>query len=214
MTSVKINIGCGPNGQLPGFDNLDNSPSALVAKVPYLKRLLRLMGVISEEQYTANWSNVIRCDASRRLPYANESVDKIYSSHFLEHIPEDRGRKVLRECYRVLRKGGVMRLVVPDLTWHARRYIEGTELILAKGDAADERSVHDKFLWTVYGAYLGQKRYGAEHCYMYDFPTLVSILKEVGFVAVHKYDYQVGKDQELADCDSRPEDSLHVEVRK
>lgn len=214
MTNLKINIGCGPTGQIPGFANLDNSPSVFVGRVPGLKRLLRLIGAISEEQYTADWSGVIRCDASKGLPYADESVDKIYSSHFLEHIPEERGKRVLHECYRVLRKGSVMRLVVPDLLWHARKYVAETEAIIGASELPDDRRVHDALLKTVYGAYLGKKRFGAEHSYMYDLPTLVFVLKDVGFRKIHKRNYKEGEDAELAGYDSRPDDSLHVEVYK
>lgn len=214
MTDLKINIGCGPTGQIGGFDNLDNSPSVLVNRVPGLKRLLRLVGTISEEQCGADWSGVIRCDASKGLPYADESVDKIYSSHFLEHIPEERGKHVLRECHRVLRKGGVMRLVVPDLLWHARKYVAETESMVHKTALPDDRRAHDAFLRTVCGAFLAKKRYGAEHCYMYDLPTLVSILRDVGFRAIQKRDFREGEDDELAACDTRPDDSLHVEVYK
>ena len=78
----------------------------------------------------------------------------------------------------------------------------------------DDRTVHDKFLETVYGAYLRKKRYGASHCYMYDLPTLVSILKEIGFEKIRRYQYQKGKDEELPKYDFRPADSLHIEIEK
>ena len=70
------------------------------------------------------------------------------------------------------------------------------------------------FLETVCGAYLGKSRYGAFHCYMYDLPTLVKILKITGFTQIHKCDYQQGMDKELANLDNRPGESLHLEIRK
>lgn len=210
---LKINIGCGPTGQIDGFINLDNSPSVILARFPMLKTVLNKLGVISEQQYKADWRRVTRCDVSKRLPFGDESVDKIYSSHFLEHIPQEKGVRVLMECFRVMKRGAVMRLVVPDLLWHAERYVENTKSMLVIPHPQD-RSAHDAFLHTVYGAYLSKKRYGAEHCYMYDFPTLNFILKEVGFHNIQQCDYQEGTDMELASCDLRPEDSLHSEIQK
>jgi predicted SAM-dependent methyltransferase len=153
-------------------------------------------------------------DASRRLPFLSESVDKIYCSHFLEHVPPDKGKHVLKECYRVLKKDGIMRLVVPDLFWHAERYVKETIKIHSGSQLPDDRSVHDKFLETVYGAYLSNKRYGASHCYMYDLPTLIFIQKKIGFKKIRKCQYKVGEDEELPKYDTRPEGSLRIEITK
>ena len=209
---VKLNIGCGPTGQIKGFDNLDNSPSVLLSRIPVLKMALYKLSIINKHQYKADWSGVIRCDVGKRLPYRNESVSKMYSSHFLEHIPHEKGVKALKECYRVLKGEGVMRLVVPDLLWHAERYVEGTKALMEESALPYDRKAHDTFLKTMYGAYLNKKRYGAEHCYMYDLPTLVSVLKEIGFKRIRKCQYQEGEDEELATYDSRPEGSLYLEI--
>lgn len=48
------------------------------------------------------------------LPYANNSVDVIYCSHVIEHIETKYIQKMFDECYRVLKKGGILRIVVPD----------------------------------------------------------------------------------------------------
>lgn len=214
ITMLKLNIGCGPNGQFQGFINIDNSKAVLLAKFPKIKKLLFKLGLISKEKYEANWTGVRWMDASRRFSFATKSIDKIYSSHFLEHIPPDKGKRVLEECYRVLKKDGVMRLVVPDLFYYAEKYVNQTKELLNKSELVQNREVHDTFLNALYGAYLKNKRYGAEHCYMYDLPTLVSILKKIGFKKVRKCQYKEGEDEELAEYDSRPEDSLHIEITK
>lgn len=211
---LKLNIGCGPNGQFEGYINIDNSPSVWLAKFPFIKKVLYEIGVIGQHQYTADWLGVIKCDASEKLHYGNETVDKIYTSHFLEHIPRARGQHFIAECFRVLKRGGVMRLVAPDLLWHAERYVERTRALLETTGLADDRIAHDTFLNTVYGAYLNKRRYGAEHCYMYDLPSLISILKDVGFQNICKREYREGDDKELASHDSRPGESLHLEIRK
>jgi ubiquinone/menaquinone biosynthesis C-methylase UbiE len=208
-----VNLGCGPGGQIAGFENLDNSLAVLLGKSRCIKFLLYKLKLISPEKYHADWSEVKWCDVSRRLPYENDSVDRIYSSHLLEHIPRDKGEYLLGECYRVLKANGVFRLVVPDLLWHARNYVRNSTKALELADLPEDRSCHDVFLNSVYGAYLNKRRYGLEHAYMYDLPTLVSTLQYVGFRHIEKFGYQQGE-LGLACHDSRPEDSLHLEARK
>lgn len=49
---------------------------------------------------------------------------------------------------------------------------------------------------------------------MYDLPTLVVVLKNAGFENIKKFEFKNGSDKELASFDSRPEESLHLEVIK
>lgn len=55
--------------------------------------------------------------------YSNETVDKIYSSHFLEHVSHTRVKTVLKNWYRRLKRGGQIILNVPDLEWASREII-------------------------------------------------------------------------------------------
>jgi SAM-dependent methyltransferase len=57
---------------------------------------------------------VIACDLLKDLPFPPASFDLLYSSHFLEHLPRDVVLSFLYECRRVLKPGGVIRLVLPD----------------------------------------------------------------------------------------------------
>jgi SAM-dependent methyltransferase len=211
---LMVNLGCGPEGSIDGFINIDNSPSVLLARFPRIKFLLFKLGVISKQQYRAGWRDVVFGDVSRGLRFESDSVDKLYSSHFLEHLERDKGRMALHEAYRVLKPGGVMRLVVPDLLWHAYRYVETTRDLISGTCVDFTPDVHDEFLQTVYGAYLNRSRFGAEHCYMYDLPSLGSLCREIGFREIRHCEFRQGLDNELAQYDSRPTDSLHLELIK
>jgi len=57
------------------------------------------------------------------LPIPDGSCLGIYASHVLEHLTLEDFEKALRNTYRMLGKGGIFRLVVPDLEWAAREYI-------------------------------------------------------------------------------------------
>jgi SAM-dependent methyltransferase len=87
VTQLWINLGCGPR-PLEGFVNVD---------------LLEAPGV-----------DVV-ADVSGRLPFDDGSVDLLYASHVLEHLPTARVSEVLREWRRVLRDGGRILIAVPDL---------------------------------------------------------------------------------------------------
>lgn len=59
---------------------------------------------------------IIRHDLTKPLPYENNSVDFIYSEHFLEHLDEVDGLNLLTDCYNKLKVGGVLRLSIPCLS--------------------------------------------------------------------------------------------------
>jgi len=54
-------------------------------------------------------------DAGRRFPFPCNSFHYIFSEHLIEHLNYFEARNMMDECYRVLRKGGVMRLATPSL---------------------------------------------------------------------------------------------------
>lgn len=53
------------------------------------------------------------CDATKGLPFENNSVDEIYSQDFLEHIEPKDVIPLLNEMYRVLKTGGIMEHITP-----------------------------------------------------------------------------------------------------
>lgn len=70
----------------------------------------------------------VKCvDLLRRLPFADNTADLVYSSHFLEHIPRNRVKPFLIDCWRILKPGGILRLVVPDLENLCRAFLHHRE---------------------------------------------------------------------------------------
>ena len=97
-TGDRLNVGCGTRIR-PGWVNVD---------------MATVDGVVSH-------------DIRRGLPFPAHSFDLVYHSHVLEHLAPEQGRALLEDCYRVLRPGGVLRVVVPDLERIARDYLEVLE---------------------------------------------------------------------------------------
>jgi predicted SAM-dependent methyltransferase len=54
-------------------------------------------------------------DAAKRFPVADETFDCVVAEHIIEHISYDEALRMLRECHRVLKKGGVVRISTPDI---------------------------------------------------------------------------------------------------
>jgi len=49
------------------------------------------------------------------LDYEDGTIDYIYTSNMLEHFDEINGLQFLKEGFRVLKKGGILRIIIPDI---------------------------------------------------------------------------------------------------
>jgi SAM-dependent methyltransferase len=96
----------------------------------------RLLNLGCGRRFHADWENVdfvalapaIKAhDLRQGIPYGDESFDVVYHSHLLEHFPKKTAPLFLRECRRVLKREGVIRIAVPDLEKIARAYLEAFE---------------------------------------------------------------------------------------
>lgn len=119
-----------------GWNNIDSSWLIRLSKHRQLSRALHRVGLLSPERYERIKridSSVICWDLRRGIPFKDECFDVVYHSHLLEHIDRDAAVAFLTECRRVLKKGGIIRIVVPDLECLARRYLDAMDRIPEKG---------------------------------------------------------------------------------
>src|SRR5215831_15321510 len=58
--------------------------------------------------------NVMRMDATEPFPFGENTFQYVYTEHMIEHIPYEKGACMLQECHRVMRSGGVIRVVTPN----------------------------------------------------------------------------------------------------
>lgn len=88
--------------------------------------------------YVSSSAEVLSWDLRKGLPFPDNSFDGCYSSHVLEHLTPEEAFRFVAEIFRVLRPGGIVRLVVPDFERMAKDYLEILNR-LANGDhSADE----------------------------------------------------------------------------
>ncbi len=59
----------------------------------------------------------------KKMPFKDCSVDYIYSSHLLEHLTWNEGERLINDCFRILKKGGKIRLLLPDFNKIFKCYI-------------------------------------------------------------------------------------------
>lgn len=74
-------------------------------------------------------------DVTKPLPMENNSVDRVFAEHLLEHLDSGEAFRFLEECYRILKPGGGIRIVVPsfnNVLESSEKYMEYTH---AKGFA-------------------------------------------------------------------------------
>lgn len=74
--------------------------------------------------FKSSLRNVISCNLLNGVPFPDNEFDVVYHSHVLEHFPKQNALTFLKECFRVLKPGGVMRVVVPDLESIVREYLK------------------------------------------------------------------------------------------
>ncbi len=65
--------------------------------------------------------------SGKSLPFKNNSVKLFYSSHTLEHIPNEYCQNILNEIFRCLKKKGAVRLTMPDFDLIYRAYRKNNE---------------------------------------------------------------------------------------
>ncbi|WP_347176755.1 class I SAM-dependent methyltransferase [Parafrankia sp. EAN1pec] len=78
------------------------------------------------EQWEAREVAVVaRHDPRAALPLDDDSVDHLLCAHVLQELPPPAMRRALEEYARVLRPGGTLHVVLPDLRYAVDRYVRG-----------------------------------------------------------------------------------------
>lgn len=207
-----VNLGCGDKASShPHVINVDWSLYLRFRRNPLLSWLPPLvLDRRRRERYFALPANIVAHDIARGLPFDDTSVEVVYHSHMLEHLDRALVPRFLAEVRRVLRPGGVHRIVVPDLEQLARVYL--TDLAQRAPDAAAwgghdaciaeiiEQSVRREAAAArslrglrrrLYTHLFGDARArGETHQWLYDRVNLGALLQEAGYrdIRVERFD--------------------------
>jgi predicted SAM-dependent methyltransferase len=142
----RLHIGSGPN-ILKGWLNVDLQP------FPGLDQVL---------------------DVRRGLPF--KDAELLYAEHFLEHLTLNEGMAFLRECRRVLKPEGVLRLSTPNLDWVMQTHYR------AGPGVTQEEGIAFSFM-------LNRAFHGWGHQFLYNEQILTAVLHATGFASVRFFPY-------------------------
>lgn len=104
------------------------------------------------------------------------SADEILASHSLEHLSQEEALQALRRWYEVLKSGGLLTVVVPDVIFNLRLFLEFWE--------RNDPRTWDFRAKTIWG---NQNHGGEYHRWGYDEAQLRQAFEQTGFVDVKVY---------------------------
>jgi predicted SAM-dependent methyltransferase len=133
-------------------------------------------------------------DLRRPLPFPDGSAELAHAEHFLEHLTDEEALRLLQECRRVLRPGGMMSVTVPDAEPLLQAYAAGDQEFF---DGYAEEIPEGRALPTPLGQINYLFRAATTHLYAYDEETLRLLLDRAGFVQIARREFDPGLDLEV-----------------
>jgi SAM-dependent methyltransferase len=207
-----LNLGSGVKvSSDPDVVNVDWSPYLRIARSRVLRKLSPLL--LDRERLNRLHTlpdNVLVHNLKEGIPWPDCSVDVVYHSHLLEHLDRDVAERFMLEIRRVLRPGGIQRIVVPDLEKAVLAYLDNLRKNPeADGDKARDSAPHDKYVAAILeqsirressgtstkrplrraleNLLLGDaRRRGETHQWMYDALNLSQLLERCGFADIER----------------------------
>lgn len=211
--SIKLNIGSGPNiFPYKGWINYDRENFS-----DYFTWLKNINALIPEMSWAPNGpGSLIHLKLLQKFLNENEgdhicihdlrnefiqhidnTIDLIYIGQVIEHLnPIYEAPKLIKECYRMMRSGGVIRLTTPDLDLLIQHYLDGkmNAFTLDQPEfykTADPGSQLSYIMFGATGPNCTFNNYEG-HMFLYNKESMSNLLKSAGFNNIEFY-YELGK---------------------
>ncbi len=153
--------------------------------------------MILDHKASRNSDIYIKGDASN-INLDSDTCDLLFCSHMLEHVPHYKIQKTLTEFSRVLKEGGTLRIVLPDLRRIATAYVNNDIEFFTKALTEDKNIRQDLGIGGMFMNFVvspGQDTIlldrnlenfigGYAHLYAYDFNMMKTLLEIAGFTNI------------------------------
>jgi SAM-dependent methyltransferase len=207
MSNDYVQYGCGQSAP-ERWNNFDASPTLRFERLPFIGKL-----------YTKNScrfpDNVKYGDIVIGLPIPDNSCKGVYCSHILEHLSLEDFRQSLKNTHKILKNGGYFRLVVPDLEYSIKKYLDNestdSSLIFLRETylGKEQRS---RGIKGAIKEWLGN----SQHLWMWDYKSLSKELRDAGFLNIRKAEFNDCMDIMFKEVENKDRwiDCLGVECNK
>ncbi|MEY8211134.1 MAG: hypothetical protein RPT00_02640 [Gammaproteobacteria bacterium] len=155
-----------------------------------------------------------------RYPFKIDSdcIDGIFCEHTFEHLSHSEIKNSLAECYRILKQGSKIRVIVPDMSIFIKKYYEDDEEWFQKWKVEvlgfPSRLHMCEYYTKLFALNFTSNFYG--HKSSWDFETGKFFLEKAGFSNIKKFAANEGSCELLFDSgkESRQMLSLYIEGEK
>lgn len=198
---VKLQLGCGLNAPL-GWVNIDASFTARLSK---WRVFYNVVCKIAHTEPVPWPKNIIIADVRKGITFPDGSVKAIYSAHMLEHLGFEAANFVIKECYRCLCKGGIIRMIVPDLYQISKKYID----LMTISPKVEHSQAFLHSLNLQKAPYKGVLKFAhkmlghSQHQHMYDECSLREFLEKHGFKSIQKMDYRQSRITDISAIENK-----------
>jgi SAM-dependent methyltransferase len=198
-----LNLGCGTKTcSHSDVINMDWSIYLRLRRNPLMRRVIPLfLRGQRKDRFMTLPANIVVHDISKGLPFPVNSIDVVYHSHLLEHLDRSAAPGFLSEVRRVLKPGGIQRIVVPDLEKLCTAYLSHLDHC---GYHLEEIESHDNYVAALLEQCVRREAFGSSqqprfrrwlenrilgdarqrgetHQWMYDRANLSALLRRAGF---------------------------------
>ena len=143
-----LNLGCGTKtSDSADVINIDWSIYLRLKQSKLLKPIVPLVFRGERlERFHSLPANIMVHNLARGIPFGSDSVDVVYHSHMFEHLDRNVADAFLIEVKRVLKPGGIHRIVVPDFEKACKNYIAHIESCDINQDNIKD---HDDYIYNL-----------------------------------------------------------------
>jgi predicted SAM-dependent methyltransferase len=209
-SGLHLNLGCGPV-QPAGWINIDGSNRAyLASNLHWIDNLMVKCRIIPPTHFS---KSIKYCNLLKGIPYPNNSIACIYAGELWEHFERPDALNLTKECFRVLKPKGVLRVCVPDGPTFWGKYLEIYHKEMSKPRKDRNAKPLVEHTQMFFNEICTRKRYlgsmGHTHKWNFDEVQLIEMFEVSGFSCVERMQFQKSRIPDI-DCIERS-DFLIVE---